>query len=107
MAREKSGHPRRIRPRDRKQFEKLAATYACGSCQSQVYLPPPDQPPKDGLIRMNIGHDDGCPILSGALPDGPDSIRAAMKAVVPVIHARTGQVLCFLPGAGKEESNGE
>ncbi|WP_413753067.1 hypothetical protein NRF20_20800 [Streptomyces sp. R-74717] len=54
----------------------LAAAYTCGHCNSE-----PAQLTQDtsGVWRLAIGHDAGCPVLTGAVPDTPDVLRAMQE----------------------------
>lgn len=53
----------------------FAANYQCGHCNS-VTTPYDDE---DGNPHLAIEHDDGCPVLSGAVSSLPDTLRAAAK----------------------------
>lgn len=52
----------------------LAANYQCGHCLSETTL---GADPDTGGPRLEIHHDDGCPVLTGALSTLPDTLRAA------------------------------
>ncbi|AWT43195.1 MULTISPECIES: hypothetical protein [Streptomyces] len=56
--------------------EAIAATYQCGHCNSTTELRT-----TDGIVRVAIHHDDGCPILTGALSSAPDALRAIAASV--------------------------
>ncbi|MCZ4510294.1 hypothetical protein O3Q52_19285 [Streptomyces sp. ActVer] len=51
----------------------LAANYQCGHCLSETVL---GTDPDTNGPRLEIRHDDGCPVLVGALPSTPDVVRA-------------------------------
>lgn len=51
----------------------LAAAYACGHCNSDPAQLVQDQ---YGIWHLAIGHDEGCPVLTGAVSDLPDAVRA-------------------------------
>lgn len=57
---------------DTNQLAALAANYQCGHCNSDVELTD---------MRIEIRHDDGCPVLAGTLPSAPDVLRAVQAAV--------------------------
>lgn len=50
----------------------LAAAYSCGHCSSDTSTHTDD----DGITHVAIHHDDGCPVLNGALSALPDTLRA-------------------------------
>lgn len=50
----------------------LAATYRCGHCNSEVGT----RTDEGGVVNVVIHHDDGCPVLNGALSSAPDVVRA-------------------------------
>lgn len=52
----------------------LAAAYQCGHCLSEPAGLAQDA--GTGLWFIGIAHDDGCPVLSGAVSDVPDTFRA-------------------------------
>lgn len=52
----------------------LAANYQCGHCCSDTAL---GADPDTGGSRLEIRHDDGCPVLTGVLSALPDAVRAA------------------------------
>lgn len=54
----------------------LAADYRCGHCNSQVG---PAALGADGVTHIAILHDDGCPVLTGALTAIPDTMRAIRR----------------------------
>jgi hypothetical protein len=49
----------------------LAAAYECGHCNSTTELRT-----INGLPRIAVFHDDGCPVLTGVLRATPDTVRA-------------------------------
>lgn len=51
----------------------LAANYQCGHCLSEAAL---GLDPDTGGPRLEIRHDDGCPVLTGVLSALPDAVRA-------------------------------
>lgn len=53
----------------------LAANYRCGHCHSETTL---GTDPDTGGPRLEIHHDDGCSVLTGALSALPDTLRAAV-----------------------------
>lgn len=55
----------------------LAANYQCGHCLSETAL---STDPDTGGPRLEIRHDDGCPVLTGVLSALPDAVRAAVPA---------------------------
>lgn len=55
----------------------LAAAYRCGHCNSDPAVIAED---KFGMWRIAIPHDDGCPVLSGAVSDIPDTVRALQES---------------------------
>lgn len=59
--------------------EAMAAAYRCGHCRSENRGVTVDW---YGISRVLIAHDDGCPVLSGAVDDAPDILRAAIRAGV-------------------------
>jgi hypothetical protein len=50
----------------------LAAAYCCGHCNSETDL----NTDEAGIVHVVVHHDDGCPVLTGALPSTPDVVRA-------------------------------
>lgn len=50
----------------------LATNYQCGHCHSETTLGTDDY----GGPRLEIHHDDGCPVLNGTLSALPDTLRA-------------------------------
>lgn len=54
----------------------LAANYRCGHCNSDTRLTYDDH----GMPHLVIEHDDGCPVLTGALTAAPDVLRASRRA---------------------------
>lgn len=75
-------HPRRS-------VVRLAAVYKCGSCHSATGAPWTDQ---YGIQHIPVHHDAGCPVLTGALDDGPDMLRAAARAGIAAAVLRIGGV---------------
>jgi ribosomal protein L37AE/L43A len=71
MGREK---PRRT---GREIAERLAEEYRCGSCKSE---PATMRELAPGTWVMGVGHDDGCPVLGGAVDPLPDTFRALDRA---------------------------
>jgi hypothetical protein len=59
--------------------EDVAAAYTCGHCNSTTELRTTD----DGIIRVAVHHDDGCPVLTGVLSSAPDALRAVQAGTVP------------------------
>jgi hypothetical protein len=59
------------------QVAAFAASYRCGHCNSD-----PAEVARDeyGIWRLAIGHDDGCPVLAGAVSDIPDTFRALKES---------------------------
>jgi hypothetical protein len=53
-------------------INRIIANYACGHCNS-ITSPRTDA---EGTRHLTIEHDDGCPVLSGALSSIPDTVRA-------------------------------
>ncbi|MFF7763120.1 hypothetical protein [Streptomyces griseorubiginosus] len=53
----------------------LAANYHCGHCHSETAL---GTDPDTGGPRLEIRHDDGCPVLTGVLSVLPDAVRAVV-----------------------------
>lgn len=53
----------------------IAANYRCGHCDSDPARLSQDE---DGIWHVGIPHDDGCPVLTGALSDIPDAVRAVV-----------------------------
>lgn len=58
--------------------EALAAAYTCGHCNSKT-----STRTIDGIVRVAVHHDDGCPVLTGVLPSTPDALRAVAAGAVP------------------------
>jgi hypothetical protein len=54
----------------------IAANYRCSHCDNDPVLLTQDE---HGTWHLGIRHDDGCPVLAGALSDLPDTIRAAVR----------------------------
>lgn len=67
--------------------KRLAAAYRCGSCHSVVGKPWTDA---YGIQHVPVRHDDGCPVLTGALDETPDMFRAAARAGVAAAVLRIG-----------------
>lgn len=70
--------PRKSRPAPSgppKVIKEFARNYECGHCRSHVTDIFRDV---SGIYHVMVGHDDGCPVLSGVLTDVPDALRAAM-----------------------------
>lgn len=57
----------------------VVSAYRCGHCTGEVVELVTDGP----LLSARVEHDDGCPVLSGAVPVLPDLLRAAPAVVVP------------------------
>ena len=55
----------------------IAANYQCGHCHSDPARLTQDE---HGVWHVAIAHGDGCPVLTGALSDVPDAVRAAVPA---------------------------
>lgn len=55
----------------------LLANYQCGHCNSTTEI----RHDQHGNPTMVTHHDDGCPVLTGALPSAPDVVRAALGAI--------------------------
>ncbi|MBP2581634.1 hypothetical protein J3A78_002112 [Streptomyces sp. PvR006] len=51
----------------------LAAAYTCGHCNSDPARLTQDE---YGIWHLAIGHDEGCPVLTRAVSDIPDTLRA-------------------------------
>lgn len=58
--------------------EAIAAAYQCGHCKSTTELRT-----TNGIVRVAIHHDDGCPVLTGVLSSAPDALRAVAAGTVP------------------------
>jgi hypothetical protein len=54
-----------------------ARAYRCGHCNSTTGKPRQD---RNGVWRLDIHHDNTCPVLSGAVPLASAGIRAAAVA---------------------------
>ncbi|MBM7091035.1 hypothetical protein JTP67_21325 [Streptomyces sp. S12] len=50
----------------------LAAAYQCGHCTSEISARTSDT----GTVHVVVHHDDGCPVLTGALTPAADVARA-------------------------------
>lgn len=61
----------------------LAATYRCGHCVSETSTSTDD----NGIVHVAVHHDDGCPVLIGALPSAPDVVRALVGHVPDTFRA--------------------
>lgn len=55
----------------------VAAAYRCGHCSSD---PATLHQMPDGVWSMRIPHDEGCPVLTGAVTDHADTLRALSRA---------------------------
>jgi hypothetical protein len=55
----------------------LAAAYRCGHCRSETGM----RTDEAGVVHVTVHHDDGCPVLVGALPSTPDVVRALVGHV--------------------------
>lgn len=55
----------------------VASNYQCGHCNSITTQLPPDA---NGFNHLAVAHDDGCPVLTGAVSSLPDTLRAAIPA---------------------------
>jgi hypothetical protein len=64
---------------------KMADTYRCGHCHSEVGT---GTEAVTGLDTVRVGHDDGSPVLLGTLSDVPDALPAASTG--PVIRGGGG-----------------
>lgn len=51
----------------------LRANYQCGHCSSDTTV----KTDATGTTHVLVHHDDGCPVLTGALSAAPDIARAA------------------------------
>jgi hypothetical protein len=70
--------PRKPRPAPSgppKVIKDFAKNYVCGHCRSRVAEVAQDA---SGIYHVRVFHDNGCPVLSGALTDMPDMVRAAI-----------------------------
>lgn len=56
----------------------LAAAYTCGHCNSNPAELAQDQ---YGLWHLTIAHDEGCPVITGAVSNIPDTFRAIQEAL--------------------------
>jgi hypothetical protein len=73
---------------------KLADAYRCGHCWSEVGT---GRDPVTGMDKVNVSHDDSCPVLLGTLSDVPDTLRAAEAVgALVVADAATGRVVATL-----------
>ncbi|MFE9481459.1 hypothetical protein ACFYNM_22985 [Streptomyces spororaveus] len=58
---------------DKHLIARMVSNYHCGHCTGEVtYLMT-----NGDTLHAGIEHDDGCPVLEGTLPPGPDMLRAA------------------------------
>lgn len=55
----------------------IAAAYQCGHCNSETST----RTDAAGIVHVVVHHDDGCPVLVGALPSAPDVVRALASHV--------------------------
>ena len=76
MGREKPNHPRRPRRTPSEIVQALADEYRCGHCHSETRATKDE----NGIHHMWISHDDGCPVLNGAVSPMPDTLRAIDRA---------------------------
>lgn len=53
----------------------IITNYQCGHCNSDTALATDNH----GTIHLAVHHDDGCPVLTGALSSAPDTFRAAAE----------------------------
>ncbi|WP_405597591.1 hypothetical protein OG741_13950 [Streptomyces sp. NBC_01410] len=51
----------------------LLSNYQCGHCDSETEV----RHDRHGNPHLIIHHDDGCPVLTGAISSIPDTVRAA------------------------------
>ncbi|GAA1925513.1 hypothetical protein GCM10009837_58580 [Streptomyces durmitorensis] len=65
--------------------QKLAKVYRCGHCRSEVRGIHRDA---DGIEHLDVRHDGGCPVLSGAVADTGDVFRAATRAGVAMLAVK-------------------
>lgn len=94
MGRKKTNKPHRIR---RKTVAETAAAYRCGHCHSETTYRI-----ADGFGRINIAHDDGCPVLAGTVSDLPDAMRAGQATGGTVVaDGSTGRTVCLLYPTGE------
>jgi hypothetical protein len=61
----------------------IASNYQCGHCNSVS-----DVRTVDGILRVAVHHDDGCPVLTGALSSTPDALRAVAATIPDTFRAR-------------------
>ncbi|MFC8866382.1 hypothetical protein ACFUAC_01670 [Streptomyces sp. NPDC057148] len=59
------------------------ANYQCGHCNSETEI----RTDQNGITHLVTHHDDGCPVLVGALSSAPDVARAASKAIPDTFRA--------------------
>lgn len=55
----------------------IATTYQCGHCNSDTTT----HTDRNGTLRVTVHHDDGCPVLTGALSSAPDIARAVTAGI--------------------------
>ncbi|MCP9209959.1 hypothetical protein [Streptomyces cucumeris] len=53
----------------------LVSNYRCGHCTGEVTELAANE--ETGTLHARIQHDDGCPVLAGAISTLPDTLRAA------------------------------
>ncbi|MEU3413744.1 hypothetical protein ABZ760_21155 [Streptomyces sp. NPDC006658] len=58
----------------------IAAAYTCGHCNSTTELRT-----INGIARVAVHHDDGCPVLTGVLSSTPDALRAITASITASI----------------------
>lgn len=58
-----------------KAIKDFAKSYRCSHCHSRVTEIVQSS---SRMFRVMVAHDNGCPVLTGTLPDVPDAVRAAM-----------------------------
>lgn len=54
----------------------VVSAYRCGHCTGAVVELVTDGP----MVSARVEHDDGCPVLAGAVPVVPDLLRAVVPA---------------------------
>ncbi|MFF4907195.1 hypothetical protein ACFY2T_20250 [Streptomyces sp. NPDC001260] len=95
MGRKKQRHARR----DRDAARRHAAAYRCGHCHSTATATP------GGVVAIH--HDDGCPVLGGAVSDLGDTLRAAAASGgVVLLDASTGAHVTAFFGDGDAPGEG-
>ncbi|MEU6388801.1 hypothetical protein [Streptomyces sp. NPDC046939] len=65
--------------------KRLARSYVCGHCRSEVRGVRRDE---HGIDHIDIAHDAECPVLRGAVPDEGDVYRAAARAGISAMDVR-------------------